>query len=93
VPSPEKLHLNLLRNRPDGVQTFFSRPCRDFALPASRTRHWDGVARRLATPVRRTGLFSFAAALDGVSVLPRDPARDHGVMRLHMDGPRLAVSP
>jgi len=31
------------------------------AWPASGTRHWDGFARKLAMPVRRTGLFSFAA--------------------------------
>jgi hypothetical protein len=38
------------------LQIFFSRPCRD--LPAFiRTRHWNVVARRLATPFGVPGYF------------------------------------
>src|SRR5689334_20612686 len=43
------------------VLQFFQPSLSGLALPAFRTRHWDVIARRLATPVRRAGLFSFAA--------------------------------
>jgi len=54
--SLQKLHLNLLKINLTGIN-FFQPSLPGLVLPAFRTRHWDRVARMLATPSGVPGYF------------------------------------